>query len=188
MDIVQRAGDVKTYWQKHAVWGDAFAKSIFTRDRFFTVDNWFTSLFLALKLWQERRIELLGTVMPNRKGFPSAAALPKTRPRNAPQGFRMPVRGDMICMSAEVEGKRFYVTSWMDNKPVNFLSPFKPSKFMVMRMLEGANGSWQNTPVPAPTTAPVYNNTMGGTDLTDMFSALNDTRRRLQGRWQPRCE
>ena len=37
MDIVQRAGDVKTYWEKHAVWGDAFAKSIFTRDRFLAI-------------------------------------------------------------------------------------------------------------------------------------------------------
>jgi hypothetical protein len=91
-------------------------------------------------------------------------------------------------MSTEVDGKRYYVTSWMDSKPVNFLSPFKPNKFFVMRTLKVAGGGWRETPVPCPTLAPVYNKEMKGTDLNDQKGAMYDSRRRCQTRWQPRCE
>ena len=116
-------------------------------------------------------IDVVGTVKTNRKGQPQECKFPK-------KGRNMKTKeGEMKCMEASMTlsngtfGPVYMVLAWMDSKPVHLLSIFPPLQ-VAMRRLQ-------------PSTIPVYNSAMCGTDLEDQNASYYDARKRVW-RWQHR--
>ena len=77
------------------------------------------------------------------------------------------------------------MVAWMDSKPVHLLSTFPPFHTTCLRNATTAAGGHAKAPVPQPSTIPVYNSAMCGTDLEDQNASYFDARKRIW-RWQHR--
>ena len=136
------------------------------RKRVLATDNWYTSIAL-MKMLREHHpyIDFVGTVKVNSKGLPKSKLFAKTGRRKMP-------RGTIECYKIIFEGNNYYLTCWMDNKPVHILSTTKPQFTLVNRKskVEG-NGRYVEIRIPRPTIIELYNLSMGGTDKFDQFGS-----------------
>ena len=74
----------------------------------------------------------------------------------------------------------------MDSKPVHLITTFKPARTECVRNTKDKkSGAWNPITIPRPTTIPVYNANMGGTDKQDQFGSYYEDRKRSL-RWQGR--
>lgn len=144
-------------------------------------DNWFTSMKLALKLL-ELGIYLFGTCRVNKMGIPKDKVFART-------GTNAKRRGECQCSKTTVkvsgEDRSMYFVSWMDNKPVHFLSTIPTRASVVFRAIKEGNAYRGHNLIGIPTLALTYNGTMNGTDRFDQqLSYYESTIKTL--RWQPR--
>ena len=145
------------------------------------MDNWFTSIKLALKLMTEPRcMGVVGTIRTNRKGVPKKAIYQK-------RGGRAIDRGSMKVHKITINGKDLFLTAWKDNKEVHVVSTFMPNRVPITRLINN-NGRWERKRFFCPTSVKQYNMKMGGVDKMDQYASYYDDRRRVQSRWQPRVE
>ena len=86
-----------------------------TKNRVMCLDNWYTSIEVAIFLWLVHKMYLIGTIKINRKGLPHEHILKKS----GPQKKR---RGAPSSVMATIQGVACYFTAWMDSKPVHGLS------------------------------------------------------------------
>jgi len=144
-------------------------------------DNWYTSITLALKLLPQG-IFLFGTSKSNKAGIPKEEVFTKT-------GAGKKERGVMSCSKAQVmlDGASYwiYFTSWMDNKPVHFISTFFTKFSQVSRVVKDAGRYVGKAFINIPTIAMLYNKCMGGTDAFDQFMSYYRTTITAK-RWQVR--
>jgi hypothetical protein len=78
------------------------------------------------------------------------------------------------------------VTAWVDNKPVHVLHTWPTFQDVCERNVKQEAGqAYHKKQIPRPTVCKVYNKSMGGTDLEDLFLAAYATSHRAK-RWQPR--
>ena len=68
-----------------------------------------------------------------------------------------------------MDGKVYYVTSWLDNKLVNILSTFEPK--LGHGKVKLRNGTWTNMDMTRPTIIGDYNSSMGATNLIDQINS-----------------
>jgi hypothetical protein len=145
------------------------------------MDNWFTSIKLALKLMTEPRcMGVVGTIRTNRKGVPKKAIYQK-------RGGRAIDRGSMKVHKITINGKDLFLTAWKDNKEVHVVSSFMPNRVPITRLINN-NGRWERKRFFCPTSVKQYNMKMGGVDKIDQYASYYDDRRKVQTRWQPRVE
>ena len=113
------------------------------------LDNWYTSVELALKLFDLRTMHILGTIKTNRRSIPKVdGVIPNT-------GRERPDRGYMHAFKAVINDYwNLYFTGWMDSKPVHILSSFAPQMVNVMRW---ATAIGERIRIPRPTTIGLYN-------------------------------
>jgi len=144
-------------------------------------DNWYTSIMLAIKLL-EWGIYLFGTARVNKQGCPKKAIFKKS-------GADKKDRGDMNCERTQVKVEGFhywlYFISWMDNKPVHFISTFFSKYSQVMRVVKEGMRYVGHQLIKIPTIAMIYNNCMGGTDSFDQLLSYYRTTIKTK-RWQTR--
>jgi hypothetical protein len=129
--------------------------------RILSLDNWYTSLEVAVYLMKEYGMYLIGTVKTNRKGLPKEHIYKKT-------GAKKP-RGTMSSVAAVIDGVKVFFTSWMDSKPVHGLSTLHTQKERVLRKEKDAAGNFDPQEIWRPTMWKYYNIGMGGTDLHDQL-------------------
>jgi hypothetical protein len=148
-----------------------------------TTDNWYTSIHEAIFLAQHG-IHALGTLRANRVTSaqpPAGAIIKKTG---------APPRGTMRCHELTSHllppNWKLFVTAWVDNKPVHVLHTWPTFQDVCERNCKQVGGQlYSKKLVPRPTVCKIYNKTMGGTDLADLFLAAYATNHRAK-RWQPR--
>ena len=144
-------------------------------------DNWFTSMKLALKLL-ELGIYLFGTCKVNKMGIPKDKVFTRT-------GANVKRRGECQCSKTTVkvsgQDHSMYFVSWMDNKPVHFLSTIPTRASVVSRAIKEGNTYKGHNLIGIPTLAQTYNGTMGGTDRFDQQMSYYESTIRTK-RWQPR--
>jgi len=134
-------------------------------------DNWYTSIALAIYLLFFQ-IYLFGTCRANVAGAPKSKIFKKT-------GKGKKSRGAMNCEQTKtsVDGQwlPIFFTSWMDNKPVHFISTFATKKGVVGRVEKVNNVYTGKRDVDIPTLAMIYNWCMGGTDQFDQMLSYYKT-------------
>lgn len=148
-----------------------------------TTDNWYTSIHEAIYL-ARHSIHCCGTLRANRVSSaapPEGAVIKKTG---------APPRGTMRCheLSSRLlpPNWELFVTAWVDNKPVHVLHTWPTFQDVCERNVKQQAGqAYQKKKIPRPTVCKVYNKSMGGTDLADLFLAAYATKHRAK-RWQPR--
>lgn len=144
-------------------------------------DNWYTSIFLVLKMLAIG-IYLFGTCRVNKQGIPKGKVFSKT-------GANKKNRGEASCEKAEVkvgDSKYWvYFLSWMDNKPVHFISTFMSKMSVVERVVKVGKKYMGKAMIQIPTLAMIYNQCMGGTDQFDQLLSYYKTTVRTK-RWQTR--
>ena len=132
-------------------------------NRVMCLDNWYTSIEVAVFLMLTYKVYLIGTIKTNRKGLPKEHIYPKI-------GRGKKVRGTMSTVMATISGVIVYFTSWMDSKPVHGLSTLPTDKDTVQRKDKDADGRFAPTTIWRPTMWQYYNKGMGGTDLHDQLN------------------
>ena len=144
-------------------------------------DNWFTSMKLAVNLL-ELGIYLFGTCRVNKMGIPKDKVFTRT-------GANAKKRGECQCSKTTVKVRgqdhSMYFVSWMDNKPVHFLSTIPTRASVVFRAIKEGNVYKGHNLIGIPTLAQTYNGTMGGTDRFDQQLAYYESTIKTK-RWQPR--
>lgn len=144
-------------------------------------DNWYTSFKLAVYLLR-LGIYLIGTVKSNSKGVPKDKVFKKT-------GKAKHNRGHHNCekVAVDVNGvtKWVYFISWMDNKPVHFISTIYSKMSEVLRVIKEGGIYVGKRLIPIPTITMLYNKIMGGTDQFDQMLAYYRTTI-VTKRWQTR--
>ena len=126
------------------------------------VDNWYNQLLVA-KYVRSIGMHSTGTIKTNKRGLPKEMLFKKT-------GRQKKNRGDMASLvtTALDSDNEYYLTMWMDTKPVHMLSTFRTSKSSIIR--NGlVNGKWERIRLDRPSVVGVYNAGMGGTDLFDQY-------------------
>ena len=160
------------------------AQPRYVRNNFIlTTDNWYTSVHEAIYL-AHNGIHCCGTLRANRVTSaepPPAAVIKKTG---------APPRGTMRCheLSSRLlpPNWKLFVTAWVDNKPVHVLHTWPTFQDVCERnMKQQAGQAYHKKQIPRPTVCRVYNKSMGGTDLADLFLSAYATSHRAK-RWQPR--
>jgi hypothetical protein len=160
------------------------AQSRYVRNNFIlTTDNWYTSVHEAIYL-SRHGIHCCGTLRANRVTSavpPPGAVIKKTG---------APPRGTMRCheLSSPLlpQHWKLFVTAWVDNKPVHVLHTWPTFQDVCERNVKQQAGqAYHKKQIPRPTVCKVYNKSMGGTDLADLFLAAYATKHRAK-RWQPR--
>ena len=143
-------------------------------------DNWYTSIEVVVWCY-ERGIYFIGTVRINRAGIPKAQACIKKDGRGTIKAFRTEYNIDLE------KRKSIYFTSWVDKKPVHFLSTIKGKQREVSRRnKDKRTGEFTRPMITSPSDGFVYNNGMGGTDLDGQLVALYRNSMRTQ-KWQPKA-
>ena len=98
-------------------------------------------------------------------------------------------RGECQCSKTTVkvsgEDRSMYFVSWMDNKPVHFLSTIPTRASVAFRAIEEGNVYRGHNLIGIPTLAQTYNDTMGGTDRFDQLLSYHESAIKTK-RWQPR--
>ena len=144
-------------------------------------DNWYTSIFLAIKLLA-MGIFLFGTCRTNKVGVPKNKVFPKT-------GVNKKERGEYQCSVTKILVKGMehflYFISWMDNKPVHFISTIATKSSEVTRVIKEGTKYVGRENIPIPTIAMNYNAAMGGTDRFDQKVSYYRTTIKTK-RWQTR--
>lgn len=139
------------------------------------LDNWYTSLDLLQHLLESKGIHSVGTVKGNRKGLPKDDLIKKN-------GHE---RGNMKVSVTTINDKQYYLTEWIDNKPVRVLSTYKTDVGRVDRNTKNSNGEYQKVNIQRPTAIENYNTGMGGTDLFDQYGSYYRSKVRAR-RWPVR--
>ena len=118
----------------------------------------------------------------NKQGIPKSKVFTKT-------GANKKERGDASCERTEatVEGNKYwiYFLSWMDNKPVHFISSFLSKMSIVERVVKVGKKYMGKALISIPTLAMIYNQCMGGTDQFDQLLSYYKTTVKTK-RWQTR--
>ncbi len=125
------------------------------------IDNWYTSVE-ALELCIKRRIQCVGTLRRNRKKIPTSRLFPLTRGKK---------RGEIECFRKQYGKHAIFMTAWQDNRPVHFLSTYKPWKAHVKRWVKVKNLPSMRKVVSAPSIVKHYAFGMKGTDLLDQYTS-----------------
>lgn len=129
-------------------------------------DNWYTS-FEILMFCIKMGMHYLGTIQVKRKGVPLSF--------KAKYGERQThERGTYITMHSVYLQEDIYYTTWVDNKVVNMLHTmpsFKGTCTRRIKVMEAdrVNHTWELKELDQPTTFPIYNSIMGGTDGSDQL-------------------
>jgi hypothetical protein len=84
------------------------------RNHILCLDNWYTSIDLAVLLMKQKGIHIVGTIKGNRKGLPTNL-FPYT-------GRYVKPRGEMASNVNTIDGVTLWLTEWQDNTPVRVLS------------------------------------------------------------------
>ena len=148
------------------------------QDHCATIDNWYGQV-LAGKVFGSKPllVDFAVTVKASKRGTPRDTTFAKT-------GRNKRARGEMECKTITVDGVTYYFTAWMDSKPVHMLTSFPPYETSCERHEKRANGSYgPKQPVPQPSTVPVYNMGMPGTDIGDQKSGYYHDHRKSK-KWQ----
>lgn len=156
---------------------------ILRNNHILTTDNWYTSIHEAIYL-ARHGIHACGTLRANRVTSaepPAGAIIKKTG---------APPRGTMRCHELTSRllspNWKLFVTAWVDNKPVHVLHTWPTFQDVCERNCKQVGSQlYSKKLVPRPTVCKIYNKTMGGTDLADLFLAAYATNHRAK-RWQPR--
>jgi hypothetical protein len=120
-------------------------------------DNWYSSPDLYIQL-TERKINVIGTVKPNRRDMPQDISKTKLK------------RGDHEIWS----GKNILCVKWKDNKDVHFLSmKHKSADITHTCKLKRKRGQTPRKEVEKPECALEYQKGMGGVDLQDQVTAVS---------------
>ena len=87
----------------------------------------------------------------------------------------------------DTDGKQLYFIAWQDNKPVHMLSTFPAYRTTCKRSVRNPNRSWDTNRIfQQPTSIPIYNSAMGGTDSTDQRIAYYRPNVKCTLSWLPR--
>ena len=126
-------------------------------------DNWYTSIYLALKLL-EWDIYLFGTCRTNKVGVPKDKTFSKTGQNKKERGEIGYSKTRVLVKGLE---KFIYFISWMDNKPVHLISTFMSKASAVSRVVKQGKEYIGKALISIPTIVMLYNRTMGATDQFD---------------------
>jgi hypothetical protein len=141
------------------------------------MDNFFTSMKLAVMLLTHLQMWLIGTFRRNRMGKAGLPHEVKTMPKAG-------VKGEAIVMKTTQQNVDIYHTSWRDNKVVNLLSTVQPLNAEVSRA-SSDNGGYARIIIPQPHVIKKYNIGMGGVDLCDQRLSYYRTNVKSK-KWAPR--
>ena len=133
---------------------------VLNRNRVCATDNWYSS-FEVIKYLKDHKTEHVGTIKTNRKGLPTDRLFKQSDMNKAATP-----RGSYRCFKKTIGNQTYYVTDWLDNKPVHMVSTYLPKLGKVERTVK-VNGTWRTVTVTRPTVIRDYNYSMGGTDRMD---------------------
>ncbi len=128
--------------------------------RVVVTDREYTSVALAVRL-REMGFSSIGTVQTNRLGFPKELKYPfKTIPK------RMSTQRGLCRLRRSTHFPDLFACSWLDNKPLYFLSCGVSTQKTSMNRKEKSGSS---TDVPCPEFVACYNKYMNGVDAHDQL-------------------
>lgn len=122
-------------------------------------DNWYTSVNAAIKLKQKYGVFIRGTLRSNRKFLPKyklTLTNKEKKERGLPRGFRK------VAVNRE---HGIVAVSWLDKRPVLFLSTADGTEECTVRRRQGS----KKVIVPAPQCVLSYTEGMGGVDRHDQL-------------------
>jgi hypothetical protein len=91
------------------------------------LDNWYTSLDAALRVKENRGMDMVGTIRINKMGKPKKGVIPKS-------GKGKKARGFIHSFATKIRCSNYYFTGWVDSKAsCHFLSTFPPEHSSVSR-------------------------------------------------------
>jgi hypothetical protein len=138
------------------------------KGRVLFTDNWYTSMALATKLWEEFSMLFVGTMSLTNKGCRTMSDFPFDKLSKIAQGkvdrgwFRRAVRispGHRKCV--------LQATVWMDRKLVGFLHSAQVSKSAGHTVLRWDRKQNKRVPIATPPVTHEYSDCMGAVDMTD---------------------
>ena len=122
-------------------------------------DRFYTSVVVFLQLLKIG-LFAIGTIMPDRKGFPSFCTIGKDRQRIVSRGYL-----SMCSASVPRTPGTFLAMGWMDSKPVHLLSTgMSNAPYQLLRRILGVAREFT-----IPTALYRYHKFMGGVDQSDFM-------------------
>ena len=142
-------------------------------------DRFFNSIALCYELLKNG-MQLIGTVMTNRKGLPRGFHMEKGRAK------KHLTRGTFSSWTKGTDYGTISATRWMDNKPVYFLGTYQTgTEATVVRRMDksGCEAHGTRLDVPCPDVVRSYQENMGGVDTFDHLRAAYTCRLKMRGKW-----
>jgi hypothetical protein len=140
-------------------------------------DSFYTGIPLVTRL-AAHRIYVIATVRSNRKWL-AKGMTEKDYPKQ-PRGFLVTKKGsvDRDLPGGARKTITVWQQGWLDTKWVNFIATVQPKRATVRRTIftrasPSAPKVWEKKDVDAPSTALMYNGSMGGCDLGDQLMSYN---------------
>jgi len=174
-------------WQRKGKYSSPWVRSVMKEYRFEQILrcwHWTDTSNISDRERKRRNKEnsFIGTVKSNSKGIPKDKVFKKT-------GRDKHARGEHNCEKMEVDihgvKRNIFFVSWMDNKPVHFISTIFSKMSQVLRVVKEGGMYIGKRLIPIPTITMLYNRIMGGTDQFDQMLSYYRTRVSTK-RWQTR--
>ncbi|XP_055885721.1 piggyBac transposable element-derived protein 4-like [Biomphalaria glabrata] len=136
-------------------------------------DNFYTSFVLVIDLFK-KGIVACGTIISNRKGFP-------TELKNVKQWEKVSKRGDMRWVRQD----QVLAMQWRDNKTVSLVSTMhSANEFNYVNRRTKNNGVFEQLKVKQPQLVGDYNSFMGGVDKSDQLLNKYNMLRKTNKYWK----